>query len=284
MEDEQVYARAVLQHTEHVLQMFTGQRLISKVFAKVFQSHAMGRLVIAHYDWKAGAGAAPTLALLQSKTGCHRTLAAFVGIAKAARLLTSEPHPTDRRNKVLVPGPRLIQGLRDWLHHHLSLAETIRLLPIGCACRLLEDDDYFERYVRASILVIDRIPEIRQRFPMWNWFEEHECGLRIAYALLRSHYGLCLEHGLPIHCPVALDVSGGSVAQRLSLSKSHVRNVFNGAEQLGILTHDDRRRSLWLSAAFLDEARQAFLALLSAMALAHEHAEALGQEEANLAV
>jgi hypothetical protein len=273
MDDEKAYAQAMLQHTEQVLKMFAGERLINKVFAKVFQSHAMGRLVIAYFDWKAGVGAPPTLARLQAETGCRRTLAAFVGIAKVARVVTSEPHPSDRRNKVLVPGQRVVQGLRDWLHHHLTLAEVIQLMPVGCADALREDDRYFERFVRASIVVIEGMPQIRQRFPLWDWFERHECGLRIAYALLQSHYKLNLQLGNSIHQPVELDVSGAGVAHLLGLSKSHVRNVLNGAEQLGILTHDESRRSLRLSIAFLDEARESFVAILSLMALAHDRSQ-----------
>lgn len=276
MVDDEAYARAVLRHTELVLQMFVGERLITKIFGRVFQSHAMGRLVIAHFDWKAGVGEPPTLARLQAETGCGRTLAAFVGMAKVARLLAAEPNSADRRQKILVPGPRVVAGLRDWLHHHLCLAEAMQTMPPGCAQRLLDDVEYFERLVRSTPIVIEGVVEARMRFRLWDWFERHDSGLRMAYALLRAHYSACLERGMDLLEPVELNVNGAQVAQLLALSKSHVRNVFNGAERLGILTHDEARRRVSLSTAFLREARACFVDLMGLFAQAHDRAEALG--------
>lgn len=281
MIDDDTYARAVIRHTDEVLKMFTGERLINKIFGRVFQSHAMGRLVVAHFEWKAGAGEPPTLARLQAETGCGRTLAAFVGVAKVARLLTSEPNPADRRQKFLVPGPRVIEGLRGWLHHHLGLAESMGAMQAGCAQRLMDDADYFHRLVRSSLVVIDGIPDIRQRFQLWDWFEHHECGLRIAYALLRAHYQACLMQGLPGHGPVPLAVSGGALAQDLGLSKSHVRNVLNGAEELGALAHDESRRRVVLHAPFLHESRGSLVGLMSLFAEAHRRSEQLEQPTAS---
>lgn len=274
MIDETVYAVAVLRHTDRVLQMFTGERLINKIFGKVLQSHAMGRLVIAHFDWKAGAGPQPTLASLQEQTQGGRTLAAFVGIAKVARLINAVPNADDRRQKYLVPSDRIVAGLRDWLHHHLELAETVGLMPPGCAQRLKEDEAYFEAFVRASTLVIDGVQQAATRFMQWHWFEGRECGQRIAYALLQAHYRACLDHALPVHESRELDITGGAIARLLGLSKSHVRNVLNGAEQYGILIHDESRRRMWLTEAFLLEARDQFIDLLTLMARVHGRAEA----------
>lgn len=272
MTNDELYARAVLQHTDQVLALFVGERLINKIFGRVMQSHAMGRLVIAHFDWKAGAGPRPTLAWLQAQTACGRTLAAFVGVAKVARLLSAEANPADRREKFLVPGPRVVDGLRDWLVHHLVLAEMLGILPPGCAERLQTDQSYFERYVRASLLVIEGIARRRDAFVRWQWFEDHECGLRIAYAFLRAHCQACLDCASPADTPLPLDLTGSAVAQMLGLSKSHVRNVLNGAERLGILSHDENRRGIRLSTAFLIEARASFMHLLDLMRQAHERA------------
>ncbi|GLU33540.1 hypothetical protein WKR88_27555 [Trinickia caryophylli] len=277
MPDDELYARAVMRHTDQVLALFVGERLINKIFGRVMQSHAMGRLVIAHFDWKAGVGPRPTLRWLQTQTGCGRTLAAFVGVAKVARLLSVELNPMDRREKFLVPGPRVVDGLRDWLVHHLVLAEMLDVMPPGCADNLQTDQSYFERYVRASLLVIEGIAQRRDAFPRWQWFEDHECGLRIAYAFLRAHCQGCLEAGSPVDAPVPLELTGGAVAQMLGLSKSHVRNVLNGAERLGILSHDGNRRGIRLSAPFLVEARASFMHLLDLMRQAHERAVRLPQ-------
>ncbi|NRO95889.1 hypothetical protein GWC77_08065 [Paraburkholderia sp. NMBU_R16] len=273
MIDDDRYARAVLRHTEHVLQLFVGERLINKIFARVFQSHAMGRLVIAHFDWRAGVGPRPTVAGLQAQTGSGRTLAAFIAIAKVARLVSVEPDPTDRRQKFLVPGPRIVEGLRTWLRHHLELAHAIGIMPAGCASRLYEDNAYFERFVRASIIVIDGVAEAGKRFTQWQWFEDHECGQRIAYALLRAHYQACLAAHTPVDEPLDLAISGAAVANMLGLSKSHVRNVLNGAEVRGALSHDQSRRTMRLTSEFLREARAQFAHVLTLMARTHAKAE-----------
>jgi hypothetical protein len=275
MLDDDVYARAVLRHTDHVLAMFAGERLINKIFGRVFQSHAMGRLVIAHFDWLACAGEPPTLAWLQAQTGCGRTLAAFIGMARVARLVSGETNAADRRQKILTPAPRVVDGLRDWLHHHLQLAETLGMVPVNSARDLLQDRRYFERVVRSSTIVIVGVAEARARFRLWHWFEQHECGLRMAYALLGAHYRACLAHQLPIDAPVYLDLTGGALARTLALSKSHVRNVFNGAERLGILSHDPPRRRMQLSATFLVESRACFIDLMSLFAQAHTRSEVL---------
>lgn len=274
MIDENVYAVAMLRHTDRVLQMFIGERLINKIFARVLQSHAMGRLVIAHFDWKAGAGPRPTLAGLQARTGGGRTLAAFVGVAKVARLITAVPNPLDRRQKYLVPSYRIVEGLRDWLRHHVELAERMGLIPAASAQRLAHDEPYFECFVRSSVLVIDGVAETAVRFERWQWFEGRECGQRIAYALLQAHYRACLDAASPVHESRELDITGGAIARLLGLSKSHVRNVLNGAERCGILVQDRSHRRIWLTASFLFEARDQFMHLLALMALAHGKAEA----------
>lgn len=269
---DDVYAAVLLRHTDHVLRLFVGERLINKIFARVFQSHAMGRLVIAHFDWKAGAGPRPTLAWLQAKTGCGRTLAAFIGIAKVARLLSAESDPHDRRQRFLVPGDRVVDGLRDWLRHHFLLAEALGLMPAGCAGRLCEDRAYFERYVRASAFVIDGLDACRGRFARWQWFESHECGLRIAYAHLRAHCLQSMEHGVSVDEPQWFVMGSAVVAEMLGISKSHVRNVVNGAERLGAIEHDAQRRRVRLTRGFLVESRESLAHVLALMAMAHEHA------------
>lgn len=270
--DADAYAAVLLRHTDHVLRLFAGERLINKIFARVFQSHAMGRLVIAHFDWKGGAGPRPTLAWLQAKTGCTRTLAAFVGIAGVARLVRSERDPDDGRRRFLVPGDRVVQGLRDWLRHHFQLAETLGLMPAGCAQRLQEDPAYFERYVRACPLVIDGLAQNRHRFPRWHWLDGHHCGQRIAYAYLRAHCQRAIETGACVHEPQWIPSGADVVARMLGISKSHVRNVVNGAERRGALEHDPLRRRLRLSDDFLTESRDFLVHLLMLMGAAHRRA------------
>jgi hypothetical protein len=267
-----ISAALLMRHIDHVLDMFVGARLINKIFARVFQSHAMGRLVIAHFDWQAGSGPRPTLAWLQSKTGCGRTLAAFIGIAKVARLVVSESDPHDRRLRYLMPSQRIVDGLRDWLKHHVRLAEALGLMPPGCALRLYEDREYFERYVRATALVIDGLHENRGRFALWDWFESRECGLRIAYSYLREHCLRSIQSGAPVHEPQWLAIGSAQVAEMLGISTSHVRNVVNGAERIGAMEHDSSRRRLRLTREFLAESRESLLHLLMLMAAAHRRA------------
>ncbi len=274
--DDERYLRACMRYTDQVYRMFIGARLINKVFARVFQSHAMGRLVIAHFEAEARTDARrPTVAWLQAQTGCGRTLAAFIGIAKVFGLVMSAANPVDRREKYLIPGRPVVEGLRDWLAHHFVFAEAIGILPTGSADRLHRDADYFERFVRSSLPVIDGIAGNRRRFGQWQWFEDRECGLRIAYAYLNAHCAACLRVSPCVDAPIWFEISGERVAQSLGVSKSHVRNVINGAEGRGILDHDLRRRRARFSADFLAEARGSLHALLRSMADAHRRAERL---------
>lgn len=275
MIDDERYLRALMRHTEHVFRMFVGERLINKVFARVFQSHAMGRLVVAHFESKEAQGVRPTLAWLQAQTGCGRTLAAFIGIAKVFRLVVAEANPADRREKYLVPSQRVIDGLREWLEHHFLLAESLGILPGGCADRVRRDSDYFERFVRSSLPMIESIAESRGCFDRWQWFEKHECGLRIAYAYLHEHCRACLCDAPPMDAPIWFEISGEMVARALGLSKSHVRNVINGAERCGVLDHDDRRRRARFSADFLAEVRGNIFRISQLMAQTHLRAESM---------
>lgn len=88
------------------------------------------------------------------------------------------------------------------------MAVALGLMPEGVHVRLREDPEYFERDVRASISVIDALAVRRDRFPLSQWFDDHECGLRIAYVLLREHCRVCLQAKPPVGLALAHQRAG----------------------------------------------------------------------------
>ncbi len=120
MDKDDVYSRAALVHRGKVSATFVGERLLNKVFARVFRSHAMGRLVMAHFEWEARA-AAPrtpdritmmTQGVACSGAGAHgrvtsarmvgsdiaRNAAVKTAIVKAAVVKTAAAGPTAKAN------------------------------------------------------------------------------------------------------------------------------------------------------------------------------------------
>ncbi len=251
-------ALLLLEYCDSLLQMHTGERLINKIFARAMQSHALGRVIIMHYEAQAGVGNRPTLTRLQNEIGYSRTLVSFFALLRVAKLVTVEADGDDRRIKYLVPSARVIDGLRQWLVRHLRCCEALHLVEPGMAERLEHDDALFALYIRHSRFILNNITQRFMQFPSINWFMEHDCGDRIALCLIREHFRHALAHGEHPDSPTWFRLGGSRIASDLGISKSHVRNVINEAEQRGLLMHDETRHAMALTAAFITEACEWF--------------------------
>lgn len=237
------YTDAVEAYCHSILRLHWNERLINKIFGRALQSHAAGRLVVQHFQWQREGATRPTLALLQRQAGSGgRTLATFFAVLRLAGMVSAEPDAQDRRVRYLVPGPRLLDGLRTWVAHHLQCAEALGVLAGGHAARLGADDDYFAAFLCRADTILDRLAAHRGRFGGWDWFDQREGGGRVAMLLLREH---CRNGGAGM-----FPLRAQELAERLGFSHSHVRNLVNDAAAQGLLTQDARRGLVALTPRF----------------------------------
>lgn len=243
------YAQAVEAYCDGILRLHWNERLINKIFGRALQSHAAGRLVVQHYQWQLRGAPRPTLALLQRRMpGGARTLVTFFAVLRLAGMVAVDNDPADRRVRYLVPTPRLLDGLRTWVQHHLHCAEALGALAPGHARRLDNDADYFAAFLAGADHILDRLAETRGRFGGWDWFDQRDGGGRIAMLLLREH---CRAYRPADPTPPQFALRASEIAQRLGFSHSHVRNLVNEATALGHLTQDAHRGLVALTPRFL---------------------------------
>lgn len=250
----QDYDRAVAAGAAAILKLHAGERLVNKVFGRATPSHAAGLLLVMHAEALQGRGPRPTLAALQRAFGQPRTLAAFITLLRLTGFVSAEPVPGDRRQSHLVPSDRLVEGLGQWLAHHLSCCEILGWLPPGSAEAMREDPE-----VRMALIAEARPLIARSRAAMAGegaaaWFDRFDCGDRIALILLDGHYRAAGTGGS------AFAFSSRAAAALIGVSHGHVRNVVNAAEGEALLVQDRAKDEIRLSQRMLDDYARWFLA------------------------
>lgn len=267
------YTEAVEAYCHGILRLHWNERLINKIFGRALQSHAAGRMVVQHFQWQREGAPRPTLALLQRQAGSGgRTLATFFAVLRLAGMVSAEPDVRDRRMRYLVPGPRLLDGLRTWVMHHLQCAETLGVLAGGHAARLGADADYFESFLCRADTILDRLAAHRGRFGGWDWFDQREGGGRVAMLLLREHCRTAAFAGGVGAAPL-FPLRAQDLAGRLGFSHSHVRNLVNDATAEGLLTQEARRGLVALTPRFEADLRSWLYQLLGWFAEAAQAAD-----------
>ena len=267
------YTEAVEAYCHGILRLHWNERLINKIFGRALQSHAAGRMVVQHFQWQREGAPRPTLALLQRQAGSGgRTLATFFAVLRLAGMVSAEPDVRDRRVRYLVPGPRLLDGLRTWVMHHLQCAEALGVLAGGHAARLGADADYFESFLCRADTILDRLAAHRGRFGGWDWFDQREGGGRVAMLLLREHCRTAAFAGGVGAAPL-FPLRAQDLAGRLGFSHSHVRNLVNDATAEGLLTQEARRGLVALTPRFEADLRSWLYQLLGWFAEAAQAAD-----------
>lgn len=267
------YTEAVEAYCHGILRLHWNERLINKIFGRALQSHAAGRMVVQHFQWQREGAPRPTLALLQRQGGSGgRTLATFFAVLRLAGMVSAEPDVRDRRMRYLVPGPRLLDGLRTWVMHHLQCAEALGVLAGGHAARLGADADYFESFLCRADTILDRLAAHRGRFGGWDWFDQREGGGRVAMLLLREHCRTAAFAGGVGAAPL-FPLRAQDLAGRLGFSHSHVRNLVNDATAEGLLTQEARRGLVALTPRFEADLRSWLYQLLGWFAEAAQAAD-----------
>jgi hypothetical protein len=257
--DDQAYEDAIRYCANSILPMHFGEKLINKIFGRNLQSHAAGLLAVMHCEAELGLGERPTLTRIQAEMGRTRTLSGFFALLRFARFIEAVDDAADRRAKILLAKPPLLDGLKTWLSHHMTCAEVAGLLPTGSTHRLKSDEDFALRYIAASRLMLDRVrSHMASGRDAWSWFDGFDCGDRIALALVRAHYEHPGEHEMRWFV-----LETRQLAERLGISHSHLRNVMNGAEARGFLLQDRRAHRNALTPLMLDDIRDFHLSFWS---------------------
>ncbi|MGQ3077987.1 MAG: hypothetical protein ACT6UT_09490 [Allorhizobium sp.] len=274
--DDQAYEDAIRYCANSILPMHFGEKLINKIFGRNLQSHAAGLLAVMHCEAELGLGERPTLTRIQAEMGRSRTLSGFFALLRFARFIETIDHAEDRRAKMLIARPPLLDGLKTWLSHHMTCAEVAGLLPTGSTHRLKSDDDFALRYIAAARLMLDRVrSHIASRRDAWSWFDSFDCGDRIALALLRAHYEYPGEQETRWFL-----LETRQLAERLGISHSHLRNVLNGAEGCGFILQDRRTHQMALTPQMLDDIREFHLSFWSWVAESADQADNLKRSSA----
>jgi hypothetical protein len=247
---DQAYEEAIRHCTTSILPMHIGERLINKIFGRNLQSHAAGLLAVLHCEAELGLGQRPTLTRIQEEMGSPRTLSAFFALLKFAGYIEAMPGDDDRRKKVLTAGQPLLEGLKTWLSHHMSCAEVAGLLSDGYAGRLRNDAGFAIAFIASSGLVLERTRKAMTQQGAWPWFDDFDCGDRIALALLRSHYA-----GADLDGDRWFSLESRELSGQLGISHSHLRNVVNAAEAEGYLLQDRQSHRVSLTPRMLADVR-----------------------------
>ncbi|MDQ1081795.1 hypothetical protein [Pseudoroseomonas cervicalis] len=268
---------AICHHAEHNRRIHWAERLISKAFGRPVASLTAGQLIVMHFEALAGLGPPPTLTRLQQAMGHARSVAGFLALLRGLRMVAQLPDPLDSRQRRLVPQPRLLEGLCRWLEGQLRCAALLGLVPPEWEARLSTDPAFYAALLRASRTGLDGALARVEAHPPWAWFHRHDAGDRIALRLL----GLDAAARLSLDAAprlagqpedIWLQGSAQDIAGAIGVSRSHVRNVLNGAEREGLLRHDAARRLVRLSPALRGEFAAWFRAELDWLAEAAQRA------------
>lgn len=255
LDDDEGFHSAVLIYCESILRLHWNERLINKVFGKAMQSHAAGRVAIQHCRALEFGEPPPTTAWVLAGTASgRRTVASFLLLLRMVGMLQVGTSVHDGRQRPLIPQPRLMDGLRQWLAHHLRCAHALGLADASDADALGGDARFFQAYVARSGPILERITALQQRFPASQWFDSREGGHRIALWLLQAH-ARAWQARAGRREPAVFELKAQAIAGGLGLSLTHVHSVLREATQRGYLLAGTPRGQGQLSAQFLADYR-----------------------------
>ena len=161
-----------------------------------------------------------------------RNITELVAMLRKDGFLESRPAPTDRRIKILVPTDRMLGLDREWLKiFHRPLALMFPQDDYRGA--LAEEPAYQAAYRQASMLTLGLADRIVGGNPPADYFIKENVGTRILMVMLqetmergdrRTHAGFYTR-----------------AAERCGVSRTHVRNILQGAADRGFVLLSPRR-------------------------------------------
>ncbi|PWC34074.1 hypothetical protein [Azospirillum sp. TSO35-2] len=252
-----------------------GQRLMMKLFGQRAPTEIAALIVMMHVTARSP-GDRPTVTRIQDRLPGARQTAAFIALLRGFGIVQAERDATDGRIRYLVPGPLILDGLRDWVALHLDCHQRLAAAGLsgaelsviggGHAGRLRSDRAFFDAVIHQCAPWLDRSIRPLTRFPDLAWLDEHDSGLYLALTL--AEQSLRLSPGGWLAAPAA------DLARSLGVSKSHIRNLINAMERRGLVLHDDRRQRLRLAPRFSGTIERWFCQQVSWLAAAAERADA----------
>ncbi|WP_247875941.1 hypothetical protein [Azospirillum sp. TSH100] len=249
-----------------------GQRLMIKLFGQRAPSEIAGWIVLMHATARTPEER-PTLTRLQERLPGTRQTAAFVALLRGFGIVQSERDPRDGRIRYLVPGPVILDGLRDWLALHLACHH--RLAGGGDAGeRLRRDRGFYDRVLCECAVLLDPRNRALLRFPELAWLDEHDSGLYLALTLVeRSLTQDVTDDGAGDGW---VEASASELAGLLGVSRSHIRNLINAMELRGLVRQDERRRRLLPTPHFIELLERWVCHQIDGIAAAARRAERAG--------
>ncbi|CAO3431250.1 hypothetical protein [Azospirillum endophyticum] len=265
---------AVLGHfCDQLVAPLRRQRVMIKLFGQRAPTEIAAQIIMMHTTARSPAER-PTVTRIQDRLPGSRRTAAFIALLRGFGIVQAERDPADARIRYLVPGPILVDGLRDWLalhfscHHRLAGGED-------AGERLRTDRGFYDRVVRECARLLDPQNRPLLRHPDLAWLDEHDSGLYLALTLV--------ERSLAQAEPGSgsggwVEASAADLAALLGVSKSHIRNLINAMEARGLIRQDERRHRLLPTDRFRQAVERWFCHQIDGIAQAARRAGRAGED------
>lgn len=203
----------------------------------------------------------------------RNTATAFLNEMTQYGVIAQQPHPRDKRMRVIVPAAATLEAIGGWMALHLSTLDALDggkrvawfQASLPSALGLLQPE------IAAGLLSDDTIRNPHHAFAHFMWMNS---GFLVTERLIVSLEDVS---GKGSRLATSL-VSATELTAGFNLSRSHSARKINEAEELGILgwSGTKGRSPMWVSRDFVSsflDVQAAKLAIIDRVVAAHRSAE-----------